>query len=777
MKKSKLTALIMAVCVLIVSGCGSRTQNGVSGEASQVNNENNGSEESTAAGTDGRTLGRYVEEAVEFPGELMMPLGLFKENGIIRLNDTSGEDLLSADQGNSFEYANDMPDLLAEALAAESYFYNMTVSSEGDRILSEYIEMNDFNSFHNYIITADNQVIELSDLSSTNIYSFYGSDCYFYVLQDKKVYQVNAKTGETLYLFETENYASYAAADDQKLYVLDQAGIQIYDLENKELLDQDTVLNEFIKNKTGRQGMNAYRLLLSPNAENNGVYVVAEEGLYFHTLNGSVMEQIIDGSLCSIGDITKSYVDMVVLQNQDNDSYLILYSDGSLMRYTYDATIPTVPDTTLRVYSVYEDTNVKQAISGFQQLHPELYVKYEVGIAQDSGVTLEDALKNLSTELAAGKGPDIMMMDNIPYDSYVDKGVLMDLSSMLTEMSGEQFFDHIIDNYKTNSGLYTIPAVFSFPVISGDGTSLEGLASLSDLAGLLEEARAKKPEGSIFSFINSQELLRLLAQSSFGIWISEDGSLNKDAIVEFLTQSKRIYDAQMEGLTQDEIESSYSFLTDSFSSGNALTNRFQSDGAVSALSAALFNNQPYSGSYLSGTMEDYSTYLAMLKSVDADFIMMPGQNQGTCIPASLISVNNDTGIKEKASEFVKYMLSGEFQSGAYLTGSPINQTAYYAKQENPYPGVPEGEAYAVVGMTTSNDDGVEDMLTIEIFWPSKEEFQRMDDIVEGLTEINTCDDRVFQAVLELGDGAITGDTGIEEAANAIEKKVQLYLAE
>ncbi|MCQ4735736.1 hypothetical protein NE463_20055, partial [Anaerotruncus colihominis] len=97
---------------------------------------------------------------------------------------------------------------------------------------------------------------------------------------------------------------------------------------------------------------------------------------------------------------------------------LIVCDDGSLLamrygdagewplfHYTYSADTPTVPSTELRVFSLYENATVRQAMGVYQRQNPDVRVSYEVALGDDSAVTESDALRTLSTELLAGEGP------------------------------------------------------------------------------------------------------------------------------------------------------------------------------------------------------------------------------------------------------------------------------------------------------------------------------------------------------------------------------------
>lgn len=186
------------------------------------------------------------------------------------------------------------------------------------------------------------------------------------------------------------------------------------------MAEQDPVLNEFIKPWLGQYGDMHSRpyLLYMPQTQEEGIYVLTDKGLYHHTLYGSTVEQLIDGSLCSMSDPLKSFVNMVQL----GDAFWVLYSGGHLKQYVFDPTVSAVPENILRVWGLYEDNDIKRAVSAFGQAHPDIYITYEHPLGEDTGMTREDAMKVLSTELATGNGPDVLVLDELPYDTYVERG-------------------------------------------------------------------------------------------------------------------------------------------------------------------------------------------------------------------------------------------------------------------------------------------------------------------------------------------------------------------
>ena len=69
----------------------------------------------------------------------------------------------------------------------------------------------------------------------------------------------------------------------------------------------------------------------------------------------------------------------------------------------------------------------------FQKKYPDVYVNIETGMSGDDSVTDTDALKVLNTEIMAGTGPDVLLLDGISEDTYIEKGMLEDLSGVLKD--------------------------------------------------------------------------------------------------------------------------------------------------------------------------------------------------------------------------------------------------------------------------------------------------------------------------------------------------------
>lgn len=105
--------------------------------------------------------------------------------------------------------------------------------------------------------------------------------------------------------------------------------------------------------------------------EEGTVFYVDSTGLYRYAFGGNVIEQVIDGSLNTISSANKAFEDMVL--GPDGKIYIaeIDYNSstmsGKLYSYTYSADTPTVPDTELTIYSLEDNSSIRQAVAMFQK--------------------------------------------------------------------------------------------------------------------------------------------------------------------------------------------------------------------------------------------------------------------------------------------------------------------------------------------------------------------------------------------------------------------------
>lgn len=251
-----------------------------------------------------------------------------------------------------------------------------------------------------------------------------------------RVFLADREAGELKELFCASDMVETMAFTDDKMLLLENAGVEIYNLEKKGLEEADTVLDEFCKERF--RGMlcttdSQVGILLAEGEDI--VYVVCRDGVFRHVLGGTAMEEFVDGRFCSLNDTRLGLCGFLALEEGD---FLLLTTGKDLVRLSYDPNEPSMPEQQLKVYSLYESERIRQAISFYQKENPKVWVDYQVGIPEDSAVTLTDALKNLNMELLGGNGPDVLVLDGMDEEVYREKGILANLTDLLRSFTGEE---------------------------------------------------------------------------------------------------------------------------------------------------------------------------------------------------------------------------------------------------------------------------------------------------------------------------------------------------
>ena len=173
------------------------------------------------------------------------------------------------------------------------------------------------------------------------------------------------------------------------------------------------------------------------DVRDGNLYGLRGNSVYVRTENGTVWEQILDAENAPRMQIASAVTAVRALASDCLvvDTWVSLSvrhgagTRSQLLRYDYDPDLVRPKTRPLTVYSLEENPTVRQTVSQCMLEHPELEVRYEVGMQE--GLEKEDAIKQLNTRLLAGEAPDVLILDGLPVDSLVEQGLLTDLSSLV----------------------------------------------------------------------------------------------------------------------------------------------------------------------------------------------------------------------------------------------------------------------------------------------------------------------------------------------------------
>lgn len=756
------------VSMLLLSGCGPSTgEDSMAGQSGAAGNA--GGQQDT--GNDGaeKAMGRYVESAINLPEEVEYVRDIRLGDNCLELIAWDGTLYRLEDQEQSWQLVSQAPEELQYPLSVD--IMNCFQQNRAGDIMAGYVQFledeegnTNYSSFtHVYaLFLADGTRIPVEISEQEYISSAVCDEAgTFYLSGRERIYRVNGQDGSLEVLTELGDRCDYLTICGKYLMIQGDK-LQIYDMEENKMADQDPVLEDFLKPWLGQYGDTNSRpyLMWMSSAEEKSLYVLTRKGLYSHVLYGSTMEQLIDGSLCSISDMGHSFVNMLQL----GEAFYVLYS-GQLKKYVYDSTVPAMPENILRVWGLQSDEDIQRVVGAFAQSHPDIYITYEHPLSEDTGMTREDAMKVLSTELATGNGPDVLLLDDLPYDTYVEKGVLADLTATL-DGTGERYMDAVRESYRRNGGQYAMPMSLTVPVLMGEKEKIQSVSNLEQLADLIEQSRAARPEGALLGFSRAESALKLLAIGSTDDWMNESGGIDSEGIKNFLTQARRIYNAEISGLTAKEIEGMEQLQT--FINGVPQV-WIQAGYQVQN---AMYFHQPFALGMLNSSMSvmgDYSMTAEVMNMQNMVMVPLSGENGFIGQASKILAVNEASKVKEQALELVAYALSKQFCSENYMQAGSTNWDVLEEQiRKNEEDGI---SAF----MSFEDIDGKPQL--VEVNNPSEEQLAALRQILEACQGVSQCDSRVYDAVIEVGAYALTDKLTIDEAVKEIEKKVSLYLAE
>lgn len=772
MKKGKklLALLLSAALTAAALGCGNAGK-GTGGQDAPNADSNQESAPQDMAGEndkDGGTagdganagsvtsMGRYMESSFALPEDAAVSartLTLLADDRLAYFDSDAGM-YFSEDEGKSWKKYKKTEELIpdrqigyicAAAVASDASVALCEISFVDDELSDAIVSCVDPSGTR---VEADGMVEEGGWISKVA----FGPDGSLYAADMRgKIYEIDRTSGERRLLFSGTMRPEVLAFTGKLLLTLEESGVEIYNLETGALQESDPVLNDFCREKlTGKLGANSDSVggyLLG--AQEGIVYLACSEGLFRHVLGGSAMEQLIEGNFSTFGDPVVGICNVLLLET---DEFLLLGTGTELIRFTYDPNEPTVPEKQLKVYSLEENSRLRQAISAYQKEYPDVYVSYETGMSEGSAFTRVDALKNLNLSLMGGDGPDVLLLDGIDQTPYVRKGMLKDLSGILESLTEENaVFENIAGAYRTGEGTYVLPSGFVLPLILGKAEDIGTVTDLASLADLTEKLSAGIRDYPVTGAVTAeQELTQLLSVCSPS-WLT-DGELDEAALEEFLVLAKRMYDADRTGVTPEFLEL-YGSYDGPVPLGSRITDMMIGTAEIAFGNASMMLLDVGGISYYMEEEEGYA------------FRLWGGQDGAGFVPMNKLAVSSGTVRTEEAENFVRLMFSEQVQSVNMGSCFPVNRAAFdeLCVWKDQWVGgsaqLPDGEVEFGNG------------------WPSEETAEQFRELVEQADRCLDGNAVVEEAVLKYGPQVLSGVMSAQQGVQEIKKAVAIYLAE
>lgn len=778
------TAACMAITAASLTGC----SGGDSG-SSQSGNENAEKKDASGSG-ESKAMGRYLEEELAVPKGCMEISSLqILEDGSMEMIAQNGDGVLclykSADQGADWDEGVTLASIFGLESSNGELFYKTALGKDGSILGGVYVEAKDENGlgimdYYYCPAGGEGRKLEFENAADGLAWGMKigANGNLFLQFSGNGIQEINPTDGSIVHEYEKGSSTDYMGVTSEYLIIVSAGEVYYYDVATGKPAEGGDVLTEQLKKTPSNLefgNSSGTSLMFMDGDEEGTVFYVDSTGLYRYAFGGNVIEQVIDGSLNTISSANKAFEDMVL--GPDGKIYIaeIDYNSstmsGKLYSYTYSADTPTVPDTELTIYSLEDNSSIRQAVAMFQKKYPDIYLTLETGMSGDDGVTRTDALKTLNTEIMAGKGPDILILDGISSETYVEQGMLEDLSGILKAAG---LLSNIEEAYKSEDGsIYEMPVKFGVPMIEGKKEDVDAVTDLTSLAdvtekhkeeyGLSTETFCKLP---LAYSMYPKAFLEELADDNSAAWVKENGTLDEEKVKEFLEQAGRIYQAGKDGI--EELKSAY---PQAFDEGQQA--EYDRSYGISGETIMLLNGNC---SFAVGGVYSPMDFAYVTSMADTDsslsYGIWNGQAANCFIPVNKIGISSKASQKEAAEKFVQYLFSEEGQTVSQKDGFPVVESVYDGEDY-----WNQGEEGKVLGSGYRDNSETGQGVEYKIVVPSADKVDALKQLGKTLTTPILDNAIITSAVSEAGVRYLNGEIGLDEAANAVIQQVSLYLAE
>ena len=416
----------------------------------------------------------------------------------------------------------------------------------------------------------------------------------------------------------------------------------------------------------------------------------------------------------------------------------------------------------ITVYSLYRNEYISQSIAKYKKKNKKVKIKYEVGIDYNYSITETDAIKKLNTEITSLKGPDILILDGLPLESYEKKGLLKNINSIV-DNHGNELFKNVIKCNKKNNKVYEIPLTISFQYILGeDINNIDNLKSFSNGVNNNNNNSEK-----VLNFYEPKELIESLYYSSASSWIDNNKNINDEKLKEFLISCKKIYDANKENITDKQLKQHEEGL-ENFQKNSEYFLNFSNYADV-----LLKNVSKYSISNISSIDDVFYINEICKRYSNIKYCKWKGQIGDFYIPKTQIAIlktSNNSALSEK---FISSLLEYDYQYNLYSFGIPVNKKACLDKLCNDS----MSDMSCVYGDTFNSTDDSNQVQIDNVSVLSKENANMyVEDIENYKIQANTDTTPLTQVENEM-EKYILGETDLNDTLNNIKNKLQVWLDE
>ena len=451
--------------------------------------------------------------------------------------------------------------------------------------------------------------------------------------------------------------------------------------------------------------------------------------------------------------------------NGEAISAMEILSDGKIVAYTTDygqegavyelvileETDEPLDEKQVITYATFgTDSEITEAIVRFNKNSEDYRIKvvdyYDEEDYETSFNAYNEAILN-------GDIADIINVDATQYKSMARKGLYADLNELMdadADISREDYFENVLDAYEIDGKLCAMPTSFAVSTLVGrkDVWGDDAGITLDDIKTMIETMPADvalmdNMSKSYFMYLMTQGMME-----NFVNWETGECAFDSEefiSILEIANTFPKEYDYENQTMSTPE----------KIQNGKVL----------------LYGESFY----------EITSYQVVKEFFGAETVALgyPGVGgNGALITNSnnMFAIANDSDNKEAAWEFVKYMISEDYQNNYIYWQNPINKAAFNNLMEK----AQEAEYY-----TDENGNQVEspkmtygwDHFQVSVYAATEQDVEEYISILEGATTLTTYEEEIIKIISEEVEPFFDGKKSAADVAKIIQGRVKIYVNE
>ena len=396
------------------------------------------------------------------------------------------------------------------------------------------------------------------------------------------------------------------------------------------------------------------------------------------------------------------------------------------------------------------DSDVTDAIIRFNKNNETYRIKV---VDYYNNEDYEAGMNAYDQAILKGDMADIINVDWSQYRSYARKGLYEDLNVWMDsdkEIDKKDYFENVIKAYEVDGKLCAVPLSFTVSTLIGK-TSVWGEETGIAMQKVADVMRDLPKDVELMDYTSKMGWLSISMQGAIGNFVDwETGECFFDS-EEFITMLE-VANQFPEEVNYDEQDLS---TPEKVQQGKVLLyGEYYSDITGYQVTKAIFRD-------------------------DITAVGYPGVKGNGAIlenPGSVLAISKQSEYKEGAWEFVKYMLSEEYQSNYIRYNNPIHKGAFEkqmveaAKAE--YYKNEKGEEVESPKMTYGWDN-----FEVSVYHATEEDIKEYRELLEGATVLASYDEEIMSMIEEEVESFFAGKKSAKDVANIIQGRVKIYVNE